>query len=59
MSEQQDRKQVIIDGLITTLSYREQRINELENENIALKARAEVAENKVKYLLKKLEELEK
>lgn len=58
MSEQQNREQVIIDGLITTLGYREQRINELQNENIALKARAEIAENKVRYLLKRLDEVQ-
>lgn len=57
MTDQKDRQQLIIEGLITTLGYREQRINELQNENIALKARAEVAENKVRYLLKKLDEV--
>lgn len=51
MSEQRNREQVIIESLITTLAYREQKINELESENIALKARAEIAERKVKYLL--------
>lgn len=58
MTEQKDKQQIIIDGLLTTLGYREQRINELQNENIALKARAEIAENKVKYLLKKLDEVQ-
>lgn len=66
MSEQIDREQVrkpsreqvIIEGLITTLGYREQRINELEAELITWKTRAEVAERKVKYLLKKLDEVQ-
>lgn len=57
MSEQ-DKKQIIIEGLIETLSYREQLINELQNENITLKARAEIAENKVRYLLKRLDEVQ-
>lgn len=57
MSEQQNREQVIIESLITTLAYREQKINELESENVTLKIRAEVAENKVRYLLKKLDEV--
>ena len=58
MSDQQDRKQVIIEGLITTLGYREQRINELEAELITWKTRAEVAERRNKYLLKKLDEVQ-
>ena len=58
MTDQKDRQQIIIDGLITTLGYREQRINELEHELIAWKIRAETAENKVKYLLKKLDEVQ-
>ena len=58
MTDQKDRQQLIIEGLITTLSYREQRINELENENIAWKTRAEIAERKNTYLLKKLDEVE-
>lgn len=58
MSDQQDRKQVIIDGLITTLGYREQRINELEAELITWKTRAEIAERRNKYLLKKLDEVQ-
>lgn len=57
MSEQQNREQAIIESLITTLAYREQKINELESENVTLKIRAEVAENKVRYLLKKLDEV--
>nr|DAF41256.1 MAG TPA: hypothetical protein [Caudoviricetes sp.] len=36
MSEQQDKKQIIIEGLLTTLSYRAQKIDELEAELIAL-----------------------
>ena len=58
MSEQQNRQQVIIEGLITTLSYREQKIKELESENIAWKIRAETAENKVRYLFEKLKEVQ-
>ena len=58
MSEQQNREQAIIESLITTLAYREQKINELENELITWKTRAEVAENKVRYLLKKLDEVQ-
>lgn len=55
--EEQDKKQVIIEGLITTLSYREQKIDELEHELITWKTRAEVAERKVKILLNRLNEL--
>ena len=51
------REQVIIEGLITTLGYREQRIDELEAELITWKTRAEVAERKVTFLLKRLDEL--
>lgn len=58
MSDQQDRKQVIIEGLVTTLGYREQRINELEAELITWKTRAEIAERRNKYLLKKLDEVQ-
>ena len=58
MTEQQDRQQVIIEGLITTLGYREQRINELESELITWKTRAEIAERRNKYLLKKLDEVQ-
>lgn len=58
MSEHQNREQVIIEGLITTLGYREQKINELEHENIVWKARAEIAERKNTYLLKKLDEVQ-
>jgi hypothetical protein len=57
-TEQQDRKQVIIEGLITTLGYREQKIDELEAELITWKTRAEVAERRNKYLLKKLDEVQ-
>lgn len=55
--EEQDKKQLIIEGLITTLGYREQKIDELEHELITWKTRAEVAERKVKYLLNRLNEL--
>ena len=58
MTDQTDRKQAIIEGLLTTLGYREQRINELEAELITWKTRAEIAENKVKYLWKKLDEVQ-
>ena len=57
MTDQKDRQQVIIESLITTLGYREQRINELEAELITWKTRAEVAERKVTFLLKRLDEL--
>ena len=57
MTDQQDKQQIIIEGLITTLCYREQRINELEAELITWKTRAEVAERKVTFLLKRLNEL--
>ena len=57
MSEQQNREQAIIESLITTLAYREQKINELENELITWKTRAEIAERKNKYLLEKLNEV--
>ena len=52
------REQVIIEGLVTTLGYREQKINELEAELITWKTRAEVAERRNKYLLKKLDEVQ-
>lgn len=58
-SEQKNRQQVIIESLITTLGYREQKINELEQENIAWKTRAEIAEGKNSYLLERINELEK
>lgn len=58
MTNQKDKQQIIIEGLITTLGYREQRIDELEAELITWKTRAEVAERKVKYLLKKLDEVQ-
>ena len=58
MSEQQNREQVIIECLITTLAYREQKIKELESENITWKIRAEIAERRNKYLLKKLDEVQ-
>ena len=52
-----EQEQIIIDGLLTTLGYREQRIDELEAELITWKTRAEVAERKVTLLLKRLDEL--
>ena len=58
MTDQKDRQQVIIESLITTLGYREQRIDELEAELITWKTRAEVAERKVTFLLKKLDEVQ-
>ena len=58
MTDQKDKQQVIIDGLITTLGYREQRIDELEHELITWKTRAEIAERRNKYLLKKLDEVQ-
>lgn len=58
MTDQKDKQQVIIEGLITTLSYREQRIDELEAELITWKTRAEIAERRNKYLLKKLDEVQ-
>lgn len=51
MSEQKDKQQIIIEGLLTTLSYRAQKIDELEAELITWKTRAEVAERKLKYIL--------
>lgn len=57
MTDQQDKQQIIIDGLLTTLNYRGQRIDELEAELITWKTRAEVAERKVTFLLKRLDEL--
>lgn len=57
MSDRQDRKQVIIEGLIETLGYREQRIDELEAELITWKTRAEIAERKAKFLLNRINEL--
>ena len=57
MTDQKDRQQVIIESLITTLGYREQKIDELEAELITWKTRAEVAERKVTFLLKRLDEL--
>ena len=58
MTDQKDKQQIIIEGLITTLGYREQRINELEAELITWKTRAEIAERRNKYLLKKLDEVQ-
>lgn len=58
MTDLKDKQQIIIDGLITILGYREQKINELEHENIVWKTRAEVAERRNKYLLKKLDEVQ-
>ena len=57
MTDQKDKQQIIIEGLITTLGYREQKINELEAELITWKTRAEVAKRKVTFLLKRLNEL--
>ena len=57
MTDQKDKQQIIIDGLLTTLGYREQKIKELEAELITWKTRAEVAERKVTFLLKRLDEL--
>lgn len=56
--DQQDKQQIIIEGLINTLVYREQKINELEAELITWKTRAEVAERRNKYLLEKLDEVQ-
>ena len=53
-----EQEQVIIEGLLTTLGYREQRIDELEAELITWKTRAEIAERKVAFLLKKLDEVQ-
>ena len=58
MTDQKDKQQIIIGGLITTLGYREQKIDELEAELITWKKRAEVAERKVTFLLKKLDEVQ-
>ena len=52
-----EQEQIIIEGLITTLGYREQRINELEAELITWKTRAEIAERKVSFLLNRINEL--
>ena len=57
MTDQKDRQQVIIESLITTLGYREQKIDELEAELITWKTRAEIAERKVTFLQKRIEEL--
>lgn len=56
-TEQKDRQQIIIEGLITTLGYREQKIKELEDENAAWKARAEIAERRNTFLLKRIDQL--
>ena len=58
MTDQKDKQQIIIEGLLTTLGYREQRIDELEAELITWKTRAEIAERKVAFLLKKLDEVQ-
>ena len=52
-----EQEQIIIEGLITTLGYREQKIKELEAELITWKTRAEVAERKASFLLKRINEL--
>ena len=57
-TDQKDKQQIIIEGLITTLAYREQKINELEAELITWKTRAEIAERRNKFLLKKLDEVQ-
>lgn len=57
MCKQRNKKQVIIESLITTLGYREQKIKELENENVARKARAEIAERRNTFLLKRIDQL--
>lgn len=57
MCKQRNREQVIIESLITTLGYREQKIKELENENVAWKARAEIAERRNTFLLKRIDQL--
>lgn len=56
-TEQKDRQQIIIECLITTLGYREQKIKELEDENITWKARAEIAERRNTFLLKRIDQL--
>ena len=53
-----EQEQIIIHGLLTTLGYREQKIDELEAELITWKTRAEIAERRNKYLLKKLDEVQ-
>lgn len=58
MTDQKDKQQIITEGLITTLGYREQKIDELEAELITWKTRAEIAERRNKYLLKKLDEVQ-
>lgn len=58
MTDQTDKQQIIIEGLMTTLGYREQKIDELEAELITWKTRAEIAERRNKYLLKKLDEVQ-
>lgn len=57
MCKQRNKKQVIIESLITTLGYREQKIKELENENVAWKARAEIAERRNTFLLRRIDQL--
>ena len=58
MTDQKDKQQVIIDGLITTLGNKKQKSDELEHELITWKTRAEIAERRNKYLLKKLDEVQ-
>lgn len=55
MCKQRNKKQVIIESLITTLGYREQKIKELEN--VAWKARAEIAERRNTFLLRRIDQL--
>lgn len=57
MCKQRNREQEIIESLITTLGYREQKIKELENENVAWKARAEIAERRNTFLLRRIDQL--
>ena len=52
-----EQEQIIIEGLVTTLGYREKRIDELEAELTTWKTRAEIAERKVTFLLKRIEQL--
>ena len=57
MCKQRNREQAIMESLIATLGYREQKIKELENENVAWKARAEIAERRNTFLLRRIKQL--
>lgn len=57
MCKKRNREQSIMESLIATLGYREQKIKELENENVAWKARAEIAERRNTFLLKRIDQL--